>query len=293
MRTGFALPQFGPSAAASPDGVARFAREAEALGAASLWAADRLLVPTRPTVGYGGTTAIPERFRSALDPFLVLTTAAAVTTRPLLGFSVLNAPFYSPVLLARQLTTLDVLSNGRVIPGFGVGWSPEEYGALNVPMSERGARLEETLDILDALWTAGPVSHQGAFWEIPEIHADLRPVQRPAPPVYLGGTSPAALSRVARRAAGWLPATVADGHFDAAGIAGSLEHIRAQAATLGRPAPGAILLVSTLPTTTVTDIRAVLTAAEEVIGINHAIVGLMTAAADVDEALSLAARLLA
>jgi hypothetical protein len=108
MRTGFALPQFGPSAAASPGGVARFAREAEALGAASLWAADRLLVPVRPSVGYGGTAAIPARFRSALDPFLVLATAAAVTTRPLLGFSVLNAPFYSPVLLARQLTTLDV-----------------------------------------------------------------------------------------------------------------------------------------------------------------------------------------
>ena len=213
MRIGFCLPQFG-AMTGDVGAVVRFAREAEALGADSLWVGDRLLAPVRPAIGYGGTTSMPVQFRASLDPFAVLTAAAAVTERAQLGASVLNAPFYPPALLARSLTSIDVLSGGRLIPGFGTGWSPEEFQATGVPMAERGERLNECLDVLEALWTQNPAEHQGKHWDIAATYADLKPVRRPRPPIYLGGYAPAALRRVARRADGWLPSARVPGGFD-------------------------------------------------------------------------------
>src|ERR1700722_10482066 len=103
MKIGFALPQFGGQAHGGRD-VARFAREVEDLGADSLWVGDRLLAAVNPSVGYGGPT-IPAQFNSVLDPFALLALAAGVTDRVRLGSNVLVAPLYSPILLARQLTT--------------------------------------------------------------------------------------------------------------------------------------------------------------------------------------------
>jgi probable F420-dependent oxidoreductase len=198
---GFAVPQFGQSARA---GLARFASTAEQLGADSLWVGDRLLAAVRPTVGYQGRDTIPEQFRANLDPFVALTVAATVTSRVQLGSSVFVAPWYAPAQLARQLTSIDVISDGRLLPGFGIGWSPEEYQAAGAPFARRGAQLDELLDALDELWTANPVAHDGPRWSIPESWVNLKPVQRPRPPVYLGAFKPAGLKRLGERADGWM-----------------------------------------------------------------------------------------
>jgi probable F420-dependent oxidoreductase len=198
---GFALPQYGESA---HEDVARFAAAAEQLGADSLWVGDRLLAAVHPSVGYVGKDTIPEEFRTCLDPFVALTVAATVTTKARLGSSVFVAPWYSPAQLARQLTSIDVISAGRLLPGFGIGWSPEEYQAAGAPFRRRGAQLDELLDALDALWTANPVAHKGERWSIPESWVNLKPVQQPRPPIYLGAFTPAGLKRVGERADGWM-----------------------------------------------------------------------------------------
>ncbi|NNH69190.1 TIGR03619 family F420-dependent LLM class oxidoreductase [Nocardia uniformis] len=202
MKIGFALPQYG-SHARQAARVPRFAAEVERAGADSLWVGERLIAATHPTVGYAGTDTIPREFHAVLDPFLVLGLAAAVTERVRLGTNVLIAPLYRPTLLARSLTTLDVASGGRLVPGFGIGWSPEEYAAAGVPFTHRGARLDETLDALDAIWTENPASYQGRFVTVPSHYSEVKPVRRPR--IHLGAFGAAGLARVGRRADGWLP----------------------------------------------------------------------------------------
>lgn len=181
MRIGFTIPQMG-SFARRADEAGRFATEAEALGADSLWVGDRLLAPVEPTVGYGGGDTIPEAFRTVLDPFAMMAVAAAATERAEIGSNVLQAPWYAPALLARSLTTIDLISGGRLLPGFGTGWSPEEYEAVGVPMKERGVRLDEALDALEAWWTTDPVEYEGRYTRIPATHVGLKPARRPRPP---------------------------------------------------------------------------------------------------------------
>ena len=194
------MPQYGEAAHAE---LARFASTAEELGADSLWVGDRLLAAVHPTVGYAGSDTIPEQFRTGIDPFIALAVAATATTRARLGASVIVAPWYPPVQLARQLTSLDVVSGGRLMPGFGIGWSPEEYQAAGAPFRRRGAQLDELLDALDQLWTTNPVAHQGERWSMPESWVNLKPVQQPRPPIYLGAFRSAGLTRVGERADGW------------------------------------------------------------------------------------------
>ncbi|HEX7135182.1 MAG TPA: LLM class flavin-dependent oxidoreductase [Iamia sp.] len=170
MRIGIQSAQLGPLA--DPAAIRSVAVAAEQLGYASLWVVDRL-----PT----------------LDPVAVLGSLAAVTTRIRIGSGVLVAPWYRPALLARTLTSLDVLSEGRLDVGLGVGRSDDERRVLGVPDHALGRRLEEALDVLDAQWLDG-------------AQPDLRPVQRPRPPVLLAAHAPSGLDRVARRADGWMPA---------------------------------------------------------------------------------------
>jgi probable F420-dependent oxidoreductase len=202
---GFAVPQFGEAAHQDVGELARFASTAEQLGADSFWVGDRLLAAVNPTVGYVGTDTIPEQFRTNLDPFIALTVVATATTTATLGCSVFVAPWYPPVQLARQLTSIDVISSGRLLPGFGIGWSPEEYQAAGAPFRRRGAQLDELLDVLDALWTSNPVQHDGERWTVAESWVNLKPVQRPRPPIYLGAFTPAGLKRIGERADGWMP----------------------------------------------------------------------------------------
>lgn len=293
MRIGFTLPQFGRRAHRANE-VPRFARRAEELGAASLWVGDRLLAPVNPTVGYAGTDTIPEHFRAVLDPLALLAAAAAVTERVRLGGSVINAPWYPPALFARCLTTIDQLSGGRLLLGFGTGWSPEEYQAAGVPMDERGRYLDECLDILEAFWTTNPVEYHGRFWTIPATYADLKPAQQPRPPVYLAGTTPAALRRIARRADGWLPAVVIPGQFRPTAITGTMAELREAARQFGRDpdALGLVLRINPRAGTRLPDIADVVARARDEAGVDHVIVELTRLVDDADQALDLCRRLL-
>jgi probable F420-dependent oxidoreductase len=148
---------------------------------------------------------MPAAYAYHMDPLTALTFAAAQTTHARLGTSALNALWHPPLLLARTLSTLDVLSGGRVDAGFGIGWMHEEYEAVNIPWDSSGARLDEFLDVLDKIWTDDVVDHRGRSYTIPASAIKLKPRQRPRLPVLLAAFTPAAMSRVARRAAGWLP----------------------------------------------------------------------------------------
>ncbi|HXH11885.1 MAG TPA: LLM class F420-dependent oxidoreductase [Alphaproteobacteria bacterium] len=205
MRIGFILPHIGP--AASPRAIVQAAQRAETLGYDSLWVTDRLLYPITPQTPYPATPdgALPEAYKSVLDPVETLTFAAAHTQRIALGTSVLDLPFYHPVVLARRLTTLDVLSGGRLRMGFGLGWSQDEFDAVGASRRERGRRADEFLRVLKAIWTTDPVEFQGEFYRIPRSIIRPKPVQQPHPPIYLAAFASAALKRAATMADGWNP----------------------------------------------------------------------------------------
>lgn len=208
---GCALPQFGEAVYSD---LAQFASLAEGLGADSLWVGDRLLAAQNPRVGYRGSDTVPTEFRRCLDPLIALTIAASATTNARLGASVLVAPFYKPVPMARQLSSIDVISGGRLMPGFGIGWSPDEFQAAGAPFANRGAQLDEFLDVLAAVWGPDPVVYEGNRWSVPPSFIGLKPVQQPHPPIYLSGFAPPALRRIGRRADGWLPVVSLPGPVD-------------------------------------------------------------------------------
>ncbi len=203
MRVGFNLPQIGP--AATPQAVVKVARRAQALGYESLWVSHRLLYPVNPQTPYPAAPdgRLPEAYRHVLDPLSLLSFAAAQTSRIALGTSVLNAPYYNPVVLARQLTTLDVLSGGRLRVGLGLGWSKDEFDAVGVSMKERGRRAEEFVRILKAIWTTDPVEFHGVYYHVPRSFIGPKPMQKPHPPIHLAAFTPAALKRAATLADGW------------------------------------------------------------------------------------------
>ena len=237
MRIGLAVPQYGRFA--DPGLAADVARAAEETGYDGLWVGDRLLTPVAPRSRYpGGDGTIPAEHRVFLDPLTMLTHVAGVTRRVRLGGSTLNAFWMPPVVLARALTGINVVSAGRLDVGLGLGWSADEYQAVGVPWSGRGARLEETLDILEKLWGDEPsVRHDGTLWTVPESVVAPKPVQRPRPPLLLGGFSRAALERVGRRGDGWLA-----GGAPLPMLRGAWQAVRGHAERAGRD-PGALRLV--------------------------------------------------
>jgi probable F420-dependent oxidoreductase len=295
MKIGFTLPQAGAVAWQAPQ-VARYAREAEQLGADSLWVFDRMLSPVHPEVGYNGADTFPEEFNAVLDPFVLMSVAASATERAEIGTNILNTPWYSPVLLARMFTTLDVLSGGRFIPGLGVGWSPDEFRAAGVPMNERGARLDETLDVLERLWTDDPAEYDGKFWQIPPTRSALKPVRRP--PIYLAGFAPSAMRRVARRADGWLPAVAPPFMTDLdAGVNQPMAAIRQMAAEAGRD-PGALDMILRIypvePSDTVAaDVAEMIKRVAEQTDVRHVLVDLIYQARSVDQMLERVSDILA
>jgi len=205
MKIGFSLPNIGPIGTA--DSVLKVAQRAEALGYSSLWTIERLLYPVKLQTPYPGTPdgSLPEIYRHVLDPLDTLTYVASQTKTIKLGTSVLDMPYYNPVMLARRLSTIDVLSKGRLCVGLGLGWSKDEMQATNADISKRGALADEFLPLLKTIWTTNPVEFRGKFFNVPKSYIDLKPVQKPHPPIYLGAFVPAALKRLARLADGWNP----------------------------------------------------------------------------------------
>lgn len=200
MKIGFGAPVSGSWA--NPENLAHVVRRAEELGYHSTWTYQRLLSP--PDHGWGDV------YRSVRDPLLPLAYVAALTTRIRLGVAVVNLPFIAPPVLAKQLTTLDLLSGGRLDAGLGNGWSDEEFAATGATKRHQGVRAEEYLDVLARLWTDEVVAYEGSFYRIPAMRADPKPAQRPHPPILLGGRAPAALRRAGRRCDGWVSSSRAD-----------------------------------------------------------------------------------
>jgi probable F420-dependent oxidoreductase len=191
---------------AGPDALARGAQRAEALGYHSAWVADRLLFPLAPRAPYPvGDGTLPEYFKRSMDPIEALAFAAAHTRRITLGTSILNMPFYNPVVLARRLATLDVLSGGRLRVGLGQAWSPDELEAVGADPRTRASRADEFIRVLKAMWGPDPVEFEGRHFRVARSIVGLKPVQAPHPPLYLAAYVPAALRRAAALADGWLP----------------------------------------------------------------------------------------
>ena len=120
----------------------------------------------------------------------------------------LDIPYYNPVMLARRLTTLDFLSNGRLQVGLGLGWSKDEMDAAGADMKQRGAMADEFLQVLKAIWTTNPVEFHGRFYQIPNSYINPKPVQQPHPPIYLAAFAPPAMKRLATMANGWNPVAI-------------------------------------------------------------------------------------
>ena len=182
--------------------------------------------------------ALDPAHASVLDPVVALAHVAAHTDRIRLGTATICAPFTAPALLAKALTSLDVLSGGRLTAGLGMGWLPQEYAAAGVPYERRGARMDEYLRCLEALWTQDPVEFAGEFYTVPRSHVGPPPVQQPHPPVLLGGTAAPALRRAGRLAQGW----IASSRHDLTDLGASIETVRAGAREAGRD-PEAVRIV--------------------------------------------------
>ncbi len=225
---GFGLPVSGVWA--TPATIRRSARRAEELGYASLWTFQRVLDPAGGTLG--------PSHQSVLDPIVPLAHVAAYTDRIGLGTATVCAPFTAPALLAKTLTSLDVLSGGRLTVGLGMGWLPQEYAAAGVPYDRRGERMDEYLRCLHALWTQDPVEFAGEFYTVPRSHQAPPPVQRPHPPVLLGGAAAPALRRAGRLAQGW----IASSQQDLTSIGQAIETVRDGAREAGRD-PAALRIV--------------------------------------------------
>ena len=206
MKVGITLPCGG--GIVSADAIYESARLAERLGLDSVWSTDRLLGPLDLKTPYPYTAdgrMLRDPSQARLDPFVTLAVVAGATTGVALGTGVANIPYRDPLTTAKMVSTLDVLSRGRSILGAGVGWMAEEFAALNVPFSERAARTDEYLAIMKVLWTEKVPSYQGRFYRFGDVSFEPKPVQRPHPPIWIGGHSEAAMRRALRVGDGWHP----------------------------------------------------------------------------------------
>jgi probable F420-dependent oxidoreductase len=188
----------------------KIAQRAEALGYDSLWTVERLLWPLKPQSPYPVTPdgSLPVEYKHVLDPLEAMTFVSAHTRKIALGTSVLDMPYYNPVMLARRLSTLDVLSGGRLRVGLGLGWSKDEHDAMGAEMKQRGARADEFIQVLKAIWTTDPAEFHGRYYTLPKSHIQIKPAQKPHPPIYLAAFAPAALTRIAKLADGWNPVAI-------------------------------------------------------------------------------------
>jgi probable F420-dependent oxidoreductase len=205
MKVGILLSQLGESA--TRENVLYIGKEAEKEGLDSVWVLERLLWPVKPQTPYGGTPdgSLPVEYQNVLDPLETLTHLAGNTERISLGTSIIDMLFHNPVVLARRFATLDVLSDGRVITGLGLGWSKDEYDVSGIPYKDKGARADEFLQVLKRIWTDDVVEFKGQFYNIPASKIGPKPMQKPHPPILLGAYTPKTFPRIVNYADGWIP----------------------------------------------------------------------------------------
>ena len=169
---------------------------AEQLGYDSVWVSDHVVVPRENIKNFGETI---------FDPLVTLGVAAGATSRVKLGTTVLIVPYRNAVVMAKMVSSLDALSGGRVVLGVGAGWVAAESAMLGVPFKERGAMTDEHLRAMQELWTSAKPSFAGTYTRFDNLVFEPKPVQKPHPPIWVGGHSQAALRRTVRFGAAWHP----------------------------------------------------------------------------------------
>ena len=197
MKVGLVVPQFGKHA--TKENLLKFVKLAENEKFESLWVFDRMLCPIEPLQPYPNTPdqkTWPEYFQNVMDPLTTLSFIAANTTTPLLGTCIIDMVFHNPVSLAKQFTTIDILSDGRILCGLGIGWSEDEYKTANIPFEKRGARANEILQVMKKTWTDEIVDFNGKFYQIPKSTIGPKPIQKPHPKILLGGFAPQTFQRM-------------------------------------------------------------------------------------------------
>ena len=219
--------------------VKRVAEEAEKLGFDSVWLSERVAVPLNK----------PHPYQPTVDPWIGLSFVAAVTESVTLGTSVSQIALRAPVLMARELATLDRLSEGRLIVGAGAGWVEEEFTSTGVPFETRGGRLNEFIRLLRHLWTKPDEPWQGTHFDIPAVGL-IKPATPGGPPIYVGAGGPPGLRRAAKYGDGFI--AVALPVQALAGLRNKLDELRAQ---FGRQGPFP-LLAQAAPPSTIADAKS-------------------------------------
>ena len=185
------------------EGLVTFAREAEKRDVRSLWVSDHVVIPyDREGYPMGGRFPVPPEV-PYLEPVTALVAVAMCTTRARLGCSVFILGHRHPVVMAKMLASLDALSNGRLICGVGVGWWQQELEILGVPFKSRGRQADEIVRVFKELWTAERPAFDGEFFRFRDIGFAPKPVQKPRPPIWVGGASPGAYRRAVALGDGW------------------------------------------------------------------------------------------
>ena len=187
--------------------VAPIAEKAEALGFESLWCAEHPIVPVHSESRFPSSEdgVIPESYSHFVDPFIALARASGVTERIKLGTGITLVPERNPLLLAKEISTLDLFSGGRFLFGIGTGWLREETEIMGGDFDHRWTQAREAVAVMKKLWTQKEASHQGRYYNFPAVKSYPKPMQKPHPPVLLGGMAPNVLKRIVRWADGWLP----------------------------------------------------------------------------------------
>jgi probable F420-dependent oxidoreductase len=237
MAIKFGLFSMNQDACSHPEGIARVARAAEAAGFESLWCGEHVVLPDPQAPP--SPMAPQDRI---LDPLVALTFLAAHTERVRLGTGIIIVPQRNPVVLAKELASLDVLANGRLIFGIGVGYLEPEFRAIGAPFEQRGAVTDEYVEAMQALWTQDRPAYKGRFAAFDKVQAHPQPTQRGGPPIVVGGRTAAAFRRAVTRGHGWYGFGL-----DVEGAEKALVGLREAAARAPRPAALGPLELSLTP----------------------------------------------
>src|SRR5712692_9004763 len=190
-----------------PIDAAVVAQKAEALGFASLWVGEHPVMPvhsTSPSPGSSGGS-IPDFYSQHVDPFVALARASAVTTTLKLGTGITLVPERNPLLLAKEVATLDYFSRGRFLFGIGAGWNKEETELMGGTFAHRWSQTREAIEAMKALWASEAGEYHGTYYDFPLVRSFPRPVQQPHPPIFLGGAAQQVFKRTVAYGNGWMP----------------------------------------------------------------------------------------
>ncbi len=187
--------------------VGAMARTAESLGFESFWCAEHPFIPVHTTSRFPGTAdgVIPEAYSHFIDPFVALARASGTTSRIKLATGIVLVPERHPLLLAKEVSTLDLFSGGRFLFGIGAGWLREETQLMGGDFDHRWGQARESILAMKELWTKPEAEFHGKFYDFPPVRSNPKPAQKPHPPVLLGGDAPRVLERVVAWGDGWLP----------------------------------------------------------------------------------------